>query len=590
MYFRDRNHPSIIVWSLGNEAGEGEVFRSTYEWLKANDTTRPVQYEPAGKEAYTDIFCPMYPTAERLENYAKNNPPKPGIMIEYAHAMGNSVGNLQDYWDIIEQYSALQGGYIWDWVDQSLEYKDENGKPYLAYGHDYHPDMPTDGNFLNNGLVDPYRNGHPHLAEVKKVYQPAKFEWSQQEQKITVSNKNYFAPLNNVVLKWSVTANGISIATGEVQKVNIAAQERASYPIEIPPAPSGKEIVLLVQLITKTEEGLLPENHEIAFEQFILNRYKSPSIQEFEGGPMKVSTEAANYVIQGGNTIFSIDKSTGEIKQWNYKGELITSQPLRPNFWRAPTDNDLGNGMHNWAKIWKEATDKAVPALSSVPQKSDKGIAFSQRYQLPDAIGQLAINYLLTPNGSLMVDYTFNPMNDSLPNIPRLGLSLTLHNSFSETAWYGRGPFETYWDRKSAGKIGVFRGAIKDQFHRYSRPQETGNKTDLRWMSVNSDQVELTVTPTDDQFLNGSVWPFSTNELDFVSGKDGGQSASGLVPVTSKHGADIQIGEVVQWNIDHLQMGVGGDNSWGRLVHDEYTIPAREYHYSFVIQPNERSQ
>lgn len=585
MYFRDRNHPSIIVWSLGNEAGEGEVFRSTYKWLKAIDTTRPVQYEPAGKEDYTDIFCPMYPTAERLENYAKNNPSKPGIMIEYAHAMGNSVGNLQDYWDIIEQYPALQGGYIWDWVDQSLEYKDENGKPYLAYGHDYHPDMPTDGNFLNNGLVDPYRNGHPHLEEVKKVYQPAKFTWDDNKQKVTVTNKNYFAPLNNVILSWSIQEDGVLVETNEIKAVNIAPQERTDYSLSIPPKRTGKEVILLVRLLTKTKEGLLPENHEIAFEQFVLSDYKSPSIQEFAGEPMEVAEEAANYVIQGGNTKFSIDKSTGEIKHWSFGRELVTNQAIRPNFWRAPTDNDLGNGMHNWAKIWKETTDNAVPVLSSPPWEEGKGVAFSQRYQLPDAIGELAINYLLTPSGSLRVDYTLSPLNDSLPNIPRLGMFLTLPNSFSETAWYGRGPFETYWDRKTAGKIGIFKGDVSDQFHRYSRPQETGNKTDLRWMSVNSDKISLTVTSGDGQFLNGSVWPFSTNELDFVSGKDGGQSASGLVPVTSKHGADIQTGELVQWNIDHLQMGVGGDNSWGRLVHEEYTIPPRKYRYSFVIQP-----
>jgi len=188
-----------------------------------------------------------------------------------------------------------------------------------------------------------------------------------------------------------------------------------------------------------------------------------------------------------------------------------------------------------------------------------------------------------------MIDYNFNPLKDSLPNIPRLGMYLTLPNNYTETTWYGKGPQETYWDRKTGAKVGIYKGAIQNQFHRYSRPQETGNKTDLRWMSIQSDNIILTVYPTDNQLLNGSIWPFNTAELDFVAGKDGGQSASGLVPVTSKHGAGIQTGKLVQWNIDHLQMGIGGDTSWGRLVHDEYTIPpAIEYHYSFIIQPGKK--
>jgi beta-galactosidase len=589
MYFRDRNHPSIIVWSLGNEAGEGKIFRSTYKWLKAADATRPVQYEPAGMENYTDIFCPMYPRASLLEDYAKSNPAKPGIMIEYAHAMGNSVGNLQDYWDIIERYPVLQGGYIWDWVDQSLEYKDENGKPYLAYGHDYHPDMPTDGNFLNNGLVDPYRKAHPHLSEVKKVYQPAKFEWNQQAKRITISNKNYFAALDNVVLKWSILEDGVLVKTDEVAAVDIAAQEQASYTITTPSSPSDKEVVLLVQLITKTAAGLLPEDHELAFEQFVLNEFKSPVVEASKGESMKISTEGSDYVINGRDTKLSIDKSTGQVSGWSHDGTVITDQAIRPNFWRAPTDNDLGNGMHEWAKVWKDATEEAVSTLSEAPHQTEIGIAFSLDYQLPGEIAQLTIDYVVTPKGALMVDYNFKPLKDSLPNIPRLGIFMTLPNAFTETSWYGRGPFETYWDRKTAGKIGIYEGAVKDQFHRYSRPQETGNKTDLRWMSVQSNGIDLTANSTDDQFLNGSVWPFATDELDFVAGKDGGESASGLVPVTSKHGADIKTGALVQWNIDHLQMGVGGDNSWGRLVHEEYTIPARGYRYSFVIQPSKET-
>jgi len=234
MFYRDRNHPSIIIWSLGNEAGHGKVFETTYKWLKEHDS-RPVQYEPAKTAYYTDIYCPMYPSPTHLEEYAKNDPQKPAIMIEYAHAMGNSVGNLQDYWDIIEKYEVLQGGFIWDWVDQSLEYKYPNGKPYLAYGYDFHPDLPTDGNFLNNGLVDPYRNPHPHLNEVKKVYQPVDFSLNEDSDEVTVSNKYFFKKLDSYYITSESIEDGIITKTDTIKNFSINPQEKQTF--KLPPPP-----------------------------------------------------------------------------------------------------------------------------------------------------------------------------------------------------------------------------------------------------------------------------------------------------------------------------------------------------------------
>jgi len=584
MYFRDRNHPSIIIWSLGNEAGHGEIFRQTYQWLKEKDASRPVQYEPAGDEDYTDVFCPMYARPEILKEFAEGDSDKPGIMIEYCHAMGNSVGNLQDYWDIIEYYPSLQGGYIWDWVDQSLEYKDEQGNAYLAYGHDFHPDLPTDGNFLNNGLVDPYRNPHPHLKEVKKVYQPASFEWFENSHVLKITNKNFFAPFDNVKLKYSIYEDGILIDTLHITELNIAPQEDKSFNIPLRNSDKSKEVILMVQLITKSGTEVIPANHEIAFEEFVLSGYKVSPSQEFRSS-LTIHEEETVYKIAVGNSTISIDKESGEIVYWDYNQQVVTSEAIRPNLWRPPTDNDLGNGMHEWAKIWRLATDSMSSSLQSIPALTEKGIEFSLEYQFPENIAIVSIDYTITDRQELELKYHFIPLADSLPNLPRLGMCMILPNSFTHTSWYGKGPHETYWDRKYSGKTGIHEGAIKDQYHKYSRPQETGNKTDLRWISVRSDAIRLKIYPSDGQFLNGSVWPFHTTELDYVAGKNGGKSASGLVPVTSKHGAHIKIGNVVQWNIDHLQMGVGGDNSWGRFVHDEYTIPAKEYHYSFVIRP-----
>ena len=591
MYYRDRNHPSIIIWSLGNEAGHGQVFESTYNWLKENDPTRVVQYEPVELEDYTDIFCPMYPRPERLIEYAENNPKKPGIMIEYCHAMGNSVGNLQDYWDIIEKYPALQGGFIWDWVDQALEYTDEHGKKYLAYGHDYHPDLPTDGNFLNNGLVDPYRQPHPHLHEVKKVYQPANFEWNQESGTLSITNKNFFAPLSNINLTWTFLENGKKNRTGSFTNINISPQSKETFSIGQPNYSTsslwlakGLEYILLVQLSANEKQQLLQSGHEIAFEQFVLN--SNEQFPEFARGSdnLSVRENDDSFIIQNTKTFMEIGKN-GEIEKWEFNGNLITEDPIRPNFWRPPSDNDLGNGMHEWAKVWQNASENIKTVFIDKPFLIQGAVLFKVKYLFPDSIADLQIEFFLMKTGDLVVKYYFNPSKDNLPNIPRLGLFITLPNSYTDVVWYGRGPFETYWDRKTAGKIGIHKGKIIDQFHRYPRPQETGNKTDVRWMSVKSKDLLLTVRPMDNQLLNSSTWPFNTNELDYVVGIGGGQSASGLVPVTSKHGADIEIGNIVQWNIDHLQMGVGGDNSWGRQVHEEYTIPAKEYRYSFMLTP-----
>lgn len=585
MFYRDRNHPSIIIWSLGNEAGYGEIFRFTYRWLKYYDSTRPVQYEPAGREDYTDIFCPMYPKPQKLIDYAENNPDKPAIMIEYAHAMGNSVGNLQDYWDIIEKYPVLQGGFIWDWVDQSLEYRDNKGQPYLAYGHDYHPGLPTDGNFLNNGLVDPYRQPHPHLLEVKKVYQPVKFAWQNDKNILTVTNKNHFAPLSTMEIRWRILEDGEPFRSGKIKEIHIAAQEAAQYRLDIGNLTGDREYLLRVELLTKQDYGLLKKNHEVGFEQFVLQP-KKPASLRFSGSESSLTIDEIRdqYVIANREMMLWLNKN-GDIWHWSLNEHLITEKPIQPNFWRPPTDNDLGNGMHRRANIWQNATRQVTSKLLKKPALTDKGVTYTVDYQLPENIARLLIEYTVTANSELLIDCLFTPVSDSLPNLPRLGISLVLPNTFTKTSWYGRGPHETYWDRKTSGKIGIWSGEIANQFHRYSRPQETGNKTDLRWMNLESDNIKLTAYPLGQQPLNGSVWPFLTAELDFEADKDEKESASGLVPVTSKHGAEIRAGDIVQWNLDHLQMGVGGDTSWGRRVHKKYTIPPKTYRYSLIIRP-----
>ncbi len=582
MYYRDRNHPSIYSWSLGNEAGEGEIFKTTYAWLKKQDDNRIVQYEPAGKEAYTDLYCPMYPKPEYLIKHATSGSDKPSIMIEYCHAMGNSVGNLQDYWDIIEQYPNLQGGFIWDWVDQSLEYKDENGKPYLAYGHDYHPDLPTDGNFLNNGLVDPYRKPHPHLSEVKKVYQPAKFTY-EGNGIVKISNKHFFTDFSNQELSWKLLEDGAVVRKGEIEQFNAQPQSSETIVLtkELQELRSDAEYILEVVIQQKEASGILKKGHEIAWEQFVIQKAQKIDDTRLVPNDLKIKTIGDSIKIYNKDVAFVISDNSGEILSWKHFNKTITNQPIRPNFWRPPTDNDLGNGMDKWAKIWQDVTYTYTARLIHKPEKRGIGVRFSVAYAL-DKIAEVVVDYTLTANGVLEVNYKFNPIAKEIPNIPRIGMYLTLPETYKSVYWYGKGPQESYWDRKTGTKIGVYEGAVADQFHRYSRPQETGNKTDVRWMKVKGD---LMLTVTANQLINASVWPFKMEVLDFISGKDGSASASGLVPVTKKHGADITIGDTVQWNIDLQQMGVGGDTSWGRLVHEEYTIKPKTYNYTFRIKP-----
>ena len=585
MYYRDRNHPSIYSWSLGNEAGEGEIFRTTYKWLKEKDDNRVVQYEPAGKDNYTDLYCPMYPKFDYLIEHGKSDSDKPSIMIEYAHAMGNSVGNLQDYWDIIEKYPNLQGGFIWDWVDQSLEYKDENGKPYLAYGHDFHPDLPTDGNFLNNGLVDPYRNPHPHLSEVKKVYEPAQFYY-KGNRIVVVENKNFFADFSNTEMQVRILNNGVEVFQKSEIALNVLPGQ--SQEIKITEIPDvfipEEEFILEVSLLQKNETALIPKGHEIAWDQFILNNGENNIAALPHRTPLQIEASGEDIAIQNDKTTLRINNRTGEVISWFFEETEITNQPIRPNFWRPPTDNDLGNGMDKWAKIWQDASYNYTAELVESPEKLKYGVAFKVRYQTPNREAEVVVDYTLEPSGNLQVKFDFHPKQKDLPNIPRLGMYLTLSKDFADVEWYGKGPEESYWDRKTGQKTGVYNGKVVEQFHRYPRPQETGNKTDVRWMTLSNGKISLKAQ-SEQILLNSSTWPFSVEELDFNSEKDGAASASGLVPVTKKHGADIKIGNTVQWNIDYQQMGVGGDNSWGAPVHDEYMIQPQRYEYSFTIQP-----
>lgn len=582
MFHRDKNHPSIIIWSLGNEAGWGKVFESTYNWLKENDS-RPVQYEPAELEHYTDIFCPMYPPISKLEMYAKNNPSRPAIMIEYAHAMGNSVGNLQDYWDVIESYSVLQGGFIWDWVDQSLEYKNDMGVSYYAYGHDYHPDLPTDGNFLNNGLVNPKREPHPHLMEVKKVYQPIGFKMLE-DASFEVENKNFFTDLSAYSFTWEVLANGKSVKSGTVSLNALPGNKQIfSVPIMDVIETPDKEYFITVRALQRIDNALIPIGHEVAWEQFYLGGKVINESTKSSKRSINVVEADETITIQGEGFEVEFSKKDMLLSGYQVAGQKLLTSSLTPNFWRPPTDNDLGNGMHEWASVWKNAWGQSRLSDFNVDRGQDL-VRIQASYTSDSPRVDYLINYEIYADGTVTVNLNFEPQTDDLPKLPKIGFQTKLPVTYQNMSWYGRGPHETYADRKTSGKMGIYKGRVWDQYHPYMRPQENGNKTDLRWVELvdNSNdglRIESSIP------FSGGAWQFEQEILEFEAGEKGAASASGLVPVTSKHAADVVPGDIITLNIDMSQMGVGGDTSWGRQVHDEYTIPAKPYNFKFSIKP-----
>lgn len=584
MYYRDRNHPSVIIWSLGNEAGHGRVFGESYRWLKSVDN-RPVQYEPAELDYYTDIFCPMYPTVESLVQYAKEKPDRPLIMIEYAHAMGNSLGNFQDYWDSIMKYPALQGGFIWDWADKSLEYVNELGVKYYAYGYDFHPDLPTDGNFLNTGLVSPDRDPHPALAEVRKVYQPAKFCCENPASGIfTVENRFVFRDLSAYCFKWTIIEDGKEIMAGDIPGLNAEPGQTTRFKIDYDRSRlfDGREYFITVSMCNNTPDDLIPVGHEAAWDQFLLQPPAHTEAEE-NGGIIRLEESDSSYTFISEAVTIVFSRRSMLLTQYSMQSKNLLAGPLTPDFWRPPTDPDLGNRLFEWAAAWKQTWSEARLVKSGL-ERTGEVYSLSAEYRTANPDVDYRLNYTIFPTGAIKITFNFTPADTSLPNLPALGFSVKMRENYQYVAWYGRGPHETYWDRKNSGRFGIYKGKAIDQVYRYIRPQESGNRTDLRWISVTDTQGTGLMAVAADE-LSSSVWQYSPEDLDFTPDVRGPASASGLVVLPSGHFADLKPTDYVTWNIDYRQMGLGGDNSWGRFVHDEYTLPAVGYVFEFLLKP-----
>ena len=602
MVERDKNHPSVIIWSMGNEAGNGVNFYSAYEWTKSRDDTRPVQYERALRDWNTDIYVPMYAGFQHLEEYALSEPERPLIMCEYAHAMGNSVGNFTDYWEVIDRYPALQGGFIWDWVDQGLSKVTEEGDSIWAYGGDFGPPgTPSDGNFLINGLVQPDRNPNPHYYEVRRVYQWIDAELvDARAGRILLTNDYEFKNLDGVEIRWRLLEDGQPIETGTLPVPVLAAQESSEIRIPfswVDPDPFP-EYHLDVGFHQAAPDPLLPRGHEVAFHQFRLATGRSVPVTDEETLPdLDIRTSEGAYSFLGPDFEMEIDRTSGRIIRYRFEEtDLIDSGPW-PNFWRAPTDNDYGGRWQNRLGVWKNAgPDIRVTNVELIDSSKENALVRVMGSLPTDEGAEYEILYGIRGDGVVTVTGRLTPGTEELPRMPRFGMRMALPKNFQHLQWFGNGPYETYWDRKAGARVGIFEGSVSAQYHPYVRPQETGNKTDVRWFSLrNDDGLGLMVTAEGGQgplgalpeeleenpalsergsrYLSFSALHFTQEDLD--DGATKGQ----------RHSGQLREADLVALNVDLMQMGVGGITSWGPTGLPKYSLPYGPYEYAFTLKP-----
>ena len=589
MFERDKNQPSIIIWSLGNEAGNGPNFHATYDYLKEVDKSRPVQYERSDLEYNTDIFCPMYMRIPGMIKYAESNPDRPLIQCEYAHAMGNSVGNLQDYWDVIEKYDALQGGFIWDWVDQGLLTKNEKGEEFWAYGGDFGPeDVPSDGNFCNNGLVDPDRGVKPHLMEVKKVYQYINFNAIDAVNgKISIQNKYAFIPLSAFRFEWEVQEEGVTVQKGTLDKLDLKPGESKEISLRFNfEKKPGKEYFLNIYAITTSEANLVPKDHVVALEQFsIPNTAAVVTSVGSSKTALKVVKSGDQVTINGTGFSAVFSNASGSLEKLTVGGKDMLLQGLVPDFWRAPIDNDFGNNLHQRSRIWRKAGErKSNVTLKVKKQKThiDVSVAMFLNDQEGKQIATYNTLYSVYDNGEIVVNNSFKKSNTGLPEIVRMGMNLQMPRQYDQMTWFGRGPHESYWDRKTSAMVGKYSGSVADQFWAYLRPQENGNKTDVRWVSI-TNQAGEGLMFIGQQLVEATASHVIMEDLESPERTDG-RHRDGEKPV-NRHTTDVKFRDLTSVNIDFKQMGVGGDDSWGAQTHPEYRLTGDAYSYTFIIRP-----
>ena len=573
MVERDKNHPSVILWSMGNESSDGEVYGEMYTWIKERDKTRFVQLEQGYGGAHTDIICPMYSPMAELRRYAEREDiGKPYILCEFAHAMGNSTGNFREYFDIMALGKHMQGGFIWDWVDQGIDAVGRDSRHYWAYGGDFGAWMYThDENFCCNGVVSPDRTPHPGLYEVKKVYQDINFEWLDGGV-VRIHNDFRFSDLSAYKFVYKVLCEGEQVAEGEIVDVKCKAGKSTDVTIALPELKAGKEYMLNLYALQSAEHPLIPEGYEVASEQIALSEYDY-SVKEIYRH-VKVREGDDWVVAYAGDIGVLFNKNNGRLVRYVSGDRDILPNLPEPWFWRAPTDNDWGAGFQRTANVWRTNRRKTVE--SSYDSKGNTLVVRSV-CELVDAPSLLTTTYTFMADGALKVEVEWERKGEYVPELPRIGMRMILPEDYKNLKYYGRGPWESYADRKESSFIGLYEQSTDEQLFPYVRPQESGNKSDVRWLELtNGEGVGLRVEGL--QPLNISAMPYRSEDLD---------------PGLSKkqmHYSDIEPRREVVLHIDLAQRGLGGDDSWGAQPHDEYRLTADKYSYGYILRPIDKKR
>ena len=594
------NHPSIITWSLGNETVMGDNFIQAYKWVKSQDKTRPVQYEQARRGEGTDIFCPMYYPVSACEKYAKDpNSPMPLIQCEYNHTMGNSGGNLSDYWDLVRKYPIFQGGFDWDFVDQALHRKivkpmsilpyrlnnEELRKIEYTYGGDYNKYDPSDNNFNCNGIIGPDRQMNPHAYEVAYQYQNiwAKMVSAETGQ-VNVYNENFFRDLSNYALAWSLEEDGVETQNGTIADLDVPAQQTRTYTIPYDRSKiTGKEVFLNIDFRLKNSEPLMTAGQIVAYAQLpVVTKQAcegncSKMLAEGHGKKkMKLAAKKDNVVaVTTPNLTFKLDRTTGLISEYAYNGKSMLGEggTLKPNFWRAPTDNDMGANLQKKFKVWKNPQMN----LKNIDVKKDKKantVTIITSFDMPEVQGQMDITYLVFANtGAVKVTEDFKATEGAkVSDMFRFGMLLQMPYSMEKSTYYGRGPIENYSDRKDCMRIAIYNDEADNQYFPYIRPQESGTKSDIRWWKQ-TDATGLGLQVKSCAPFYASALHFDTEELD-----DGDEKEQ-------RHSFDLKKSKFTNLFLDAAHMGVGGENSWGAWPLEKYRIHYGNKTFNFVLIP-----
>lgn len=579
---RNFNHPSIIFWSLGNEAGYGPNFEAAYDWIKAEDPSRAVQYEQAGKTGKTDIFCPMYYRYKGCEEYSKDaNSEKPLIQCEYAHAMGNSEGGFKEYWDLVRKYPKYQGGFIWDFVDQSCRWTGENGKMIYAYGGDFNRFDASDNNFCDNGLISPDRVPNPHMYEVGYFYQNI---WTTpadlSKGELNIYNENFFTDLSSYRMEWQLLKDGKIVRSGILDNLKVEPQQIAKVKLDLGETDNTGEWLLNVSYVQKITEHLLPAGHVVARNQIVVRPYEAPEMQiaNVAQSNIKVSQPVVNdensncLEISGESFNILFNKSNGFMDYYEVNGTAMIKEgaQLTPNFWRAPTDNDYGAGLQKKNAVWRNPEMKLLSLNHDVV---DGMVVISAEYEMKSVSAKLNIEYTVNNVGAVKVTQKMiSDKSAKVADMFRFGMQLVMPESFEKIIYYGRGPIENYSDRNHSADLGIYNQTVTEQFYPYIRPQENGTKTDIRWWKLLNNEGKGLI------FVSES--PFSASALHYtIESLDDGEQKD------QRHSFEVEPSPLTNFLIDKAQQGLACEDSWGAIPLPQYRLPYGDYEFTFIMTP-----